>query len=112
MNALFVVIVVLGIIFLVMICNSNKDGYVPMPQCIYTPININQNDLPDICEAYHPLCGLDSHDCRNLQTLTSSQIKCLHCVDKRNDVHKKCVEAGGSRDDCVKKYLDCQQSCQ
>jgi len=40
MKPLFVAIVVLGIIFLVMLCNSNKDGYVTPNEHNYVPKNL------------------------------------------------------------------------
>ncbi len=160
MNALFVPIVVLGIIFLVMLCNSNKDGYsdpndAPRREgpdrpsyyrnerrytnSYHIPADLHnkltpymsqhsREDIPDImdkynqlpvpdtllgaCKTYAPLCGINPPDCLYLRTLTPSQRKCLYCTTKRNDVYKRCKEAGGSDSTCIQKYIDCQKSCQ
>ncbi len=110
MNALFIVIIILGVILFVMLCNSNKDQFQAKDSANMDPI--------DLCYNQQGFCGLGLHACAylsnddnsNLPAMSPSQNGCLGCTKNCALEYQVCSSLnpfGG----CHDQFIDCQQSC-
>ncbi len=106
MNALFIVIIILGVILFVMLCNSRKDQF-----------HANMDPI-DLCYNQKGFCGLGLHACAylsnddssNLPAMIPSQNGCLKCTKNCALEYQVCssLNAFGG---CHDQFINCQQSC-